>query len=168
MSRFKILALIALFTFALGLVLVGDALAGEKMKVRHSYYAVKFEPVMFGDEEGHMLAIYEGKGLTTNLQGKKFLDGWWVRECGLNDIKGKALDTYSVHGYSEFTDGDGDKIYTAWEGKKMADEAGKGTTTLIKGTGKWQGIQGRGTWISSPFVDGRWYADHQLDVELPR
>ena len=55
MSRFKILALIGLFTFALGLALVGEVVAGEKMKGRIVNYTVKFQAVDIPDQEGHVL-----------------------------------------------------------------------------------------------------------------
>ncbi len=168
MSRYKVLALIALITLAFGVALAGDALAGEKVKARVASYLVKFENVAVGDEEGHILATYEAKGICTNLQGKKFLDGWPYRESGLNDIKGKAFDAYSVQGYGELTDRDGDKIYIAWKGTKLANEPGRGTQTMIKGTGKWQGIQGKGTWVVSDVMDMRYYSDWEWDVEWPK
>jgi hypothetical protein len=168
MSRFKLIAFIALITLAFGVALVGDALAGEKVKFRVANYGVKFENVAVGDEEGHIVATYESKGIITNMQGKKFLDGWLFREAGLMDINGKA-GTWSAQGYGEFADPDGDKIYVAWEGKKAKqDQPGAGTVRLIKGTGKWQGIQGKGSWLSySPAAD-RVYSDVEWDVEWPR
>ena len=168
MSRFKILAFIALITFALGIATVGDALAGEKVKFRTANYRVKVEAVPVGDEEGHLVVVFEDKGICTNLQGKKFLDGWAYREAGLNDVR-QNTGTYSVQGYGEFTDPDGDKIYVAWEGKKVKkDLPGEGTVRLIKGTGKWQGIQGKGNWIGYVAANDRWYSDTEWDVEWPR
>ena len=168
MSRYKIVALMVIFAFVMGLTLVGDALAGEKVKWRTGLYGTKWEQVAVGDEEGHIIGIYESKGLSTNLEGKKFLDGWLLRESGLMDIDGKA-GTWSAQGYADFTDGNGDMIYVAWEGKKVKkDLPGEGTVRLLKGTGKWQGIRGKGTWLSHPTVDNRWYSDGEWDVELPR
>ena len=168
MSRYKMFAFIALITLAFGVALISDALAGEKVKFRCPTYTVKFENVGVGDEEGHIVATYGSKGIITNMQGKKFLDGWPYQEAGLMDINGKA-GTWSAQGYGEFTDPDGDKIYVAWEGKKAKqDQPGAGTVRLIKGTGKWQGIQGKGSWLSySPAAD-RGYADVEWDVEWPR
>ena len=168
MSRSKLIASIVLITLAFGVALVGDALAGEKVKFRDAVYSVKWEQVAVGDEEGHVVAAYEGKGIITNMQGKKFLDGWLYRESGLMDINGKA-GTLSCKGYSEFTDPDGDKIYVAWEGGKVKkDLPNEGTVNLIKGTGKWQGIQGKGNWIGYSPANDRWYADAEWDVQWPR
>jgi hypothetical protein len=167
MSRFKIFAFITLITLAFGVVIVGDALAGEKVKLRSVMYGTKWEQINVGDEEGHVIAVYEAKGIDTNMQGKKFMDGWLYRESGLMDMNGKA-GTWSAQGYGECTDRDGDKIFITWEGKKDKKETGEGTNAILKGTGKWQGIQGKGTWVAVPAVDNRWYSDGELEVELPR
>ena len=167
MPRFRLFAFITLITMAFGVALVGNALAGEKVKFRTGLYGTKWEQVAVGDEEGHIIGIYESKGLSTNLEGKKFLDGWLLRESGLMDIDGKA-GTWSAQGYGEWTDGDGDKIFITWEGKKDKNELGKGTNAMVKGTGKWQGIQGKGTWVAAPAMDNRWYSDGEWNVELPR
>lgn len=168
MSRYKMFAFIALITLAFAVTLIGDALAGEKVKFRTGLYGTKWEQVAVGDEEGHVVAVYDAKGLITNLEGKKFLDGWLLRESGLMDINGKA-GAWSGQGYADFTDGNGDMIYVAWEGKKMKqDQPGTGTVRLLKGTGKWQGIQGKGTWVAAPTRDNRWYSNVEWDVEYPR
>jgi hypothetical protein len=168
MSRLRIFAFIALISFALGISFVGDALAGEKIKFRDTNYSVKAEFVPVGDEEGHIVVVFEGKGICTNLQGKKFLDGWLIRNVGLNDAKPNS-ETWSFQGYAELTDPESDKIYVAWEGKKVKkDLPGEGTVRLVKGTGKWQGIQGRGKWTSYNPANDRWYSDVEWDVELPR
>ena len=75
MSRLKIFAFIALITFAFSVSLVSDALAGDKVKFRTAAYSVKaeFDPV--GDEEGHIVGVWEGKGICTNMEGKKFMEG---------------------------------------------------------------------------------------------
>ena len=167
MPRCKLFAFIVVITLAFGVAIVADALAGEKFKLRTVKYMTKWEQVNVGDEEGHVIAVYEGKGIETNMQGKKFMDGWLIRETGLMDINGKA-GTWSAQGYGESTDRDGDKIFFSWEGRKDKNDAGKGTNAILKGTGKWQGIKGKGTWVASPGVDNRWYSDVELDLELPR
>ena len=166
MSRFKLFAFIALITLAFGLVLVADALAGEKVKFRNSMYLVKWEPVNVGDEEGHVVATYEGKGIITNLEGKPFADGWLNREMGLLDMNLKTGD-WTGQGYTEITDRDGDKIWRFWKGKSVSKDLRKGETTFIKGTGKYEGIRGKGTFASHPLGD-RWYSDIEAEVELPK
>ncbi len=64
MSRSKGLAFIALITLAFAVTLEGDALAGEKIKNRIVGYTVKWEQVEVGDQEGHVVAVMEAKGIT--------------------------------------------------------------------------------------------------------
>ncbi len=168
MSRSKLSAFIALIIFVLAVVLTGDALAGEKVKFRTSIYRVKVEVVPVGDEEGHLMVVYEDKGISTNLEGKKFLDGWAFQQAGLSDANRKG-GTWSAQGYGEFSDPDGNKIYVAYKGEKLQkDLPGEGPVRLIKGTGKWQGIQGTGKWASYYPASDRQYSDVEWDVEWPR
>jgi len=68
MSRCKIFALVALFAFALGLPLVGDALAGW-FKGRTAYYKTKWEK---GQQRAFI--VIKGTGKLEGTQGK----GKWV------------------------------------------------------------------------------------------
>ncbi len=168
MRAIRLMAFIAVIALFVGVTVVGDAVAGEKVKFRTAIYRVKVEFVPVGDEEGQVFAVLEGKGISTNLQGKKFLDGWAYRESFLADSNRNA-GTWSVQGYCEYTDPEGDKICVAYDGKKVdKDRPGEGTARLIKGTGKWQQIQGTGKWISYYVADDRGYSDAEWDVEWPK
>lgn len=167
MSRYKIMAFMLLFAFVIGLALVGDALAGEKVKFRSTAYLVKAEFIPIGDEEGHILDVWEGKGICINKEGKKFMEGWLYREVGLADENSKT-GTWFSQGYAEYTDPEGDKIYEAWQGKRVKDRTNEGSARLVKGTGKWQGIQGKTKWIVYLAADDRWYSDEEWDVEWPK
>jgi len=48
------------------------------------------------------------------------------------------------------------------------DLPGEGTVRLIKGTGKWQGIQGKGEWRAYYPANDRSYSDVEWDVEWPK
>jgi hypothetical protein len=158
MSRFKICAFIGLIALAFGVALVGDAVAGEKVKGRNTYYTTKWQQMAVGDEEGHIIAIMEARSITTVFQGKTIPDGLVGRSVGLYDM-GKTGVRFS-HGYSEFTDKDGDKFYC--EGK------GKGNWVYVKGTGKFEGIRGGGTGIYYPLNPEQAYLDWEGEVELPK
>jgi hypothetical protein len=70
------------------------------------------------------------------------------------------------HGYNVWTDKDGDKIYESWEGRNDG-KGWKGTNTFLKGTGKYEGIKGKATWVwyaAAPFQS---YSDWEGEVELP-
>jgi len=168
MSRFKIMALIALFTFALGLALAGDAVAGEKMKGRCNWWTVKWEQIEVGDQEGHVFAIWEGKGIGANKEGKSFHDGWIEWSSSLNDQNLKT-GVGTAHGYEIVTDPDGDKIFVSWEARWDPTTGKlKGTHDIVNGTGKWEGIRSKGTMAAHMVGQGQFVSDWEMDIEFPR
>ena len=162
MSRFKIFSFIVLITLALSIALMADALAGKYVKCRGVKHMVKWEQINVGDVEGHAIVLYESKGVVTNLQGKA--DGWIVHEMGTFDFNTKS-GAGSWHGYSELTNPQGDKVYLTWEGMPT-----KGPLTFIKGTGKYEGIKGKGTWSAGPPAGdaNEFYTNWEGEVELLR
>ena len=38
---------------------------------------------------------------------------------------------------------------------------------MLKGTGKYDGIEGKGTWRAVFVGPGEWYTDEEWDIELP-
>ena len=167
MSRFKILALIALFTFALGLALASDALAGEKIKFRAVWYTVKFEPLNVPGEEGRILYLVEWKGILTVFQGSKLLDGMALFNVGVLDMNTKT-GIGSGHGVIECTDRDGDKIYTTYEAKGVKG-LWSGPWDFVRGTGKFEGLKGKATWSNVPNVaPNQNYSDCEGELEWPR
>jgi hypothetical protein len=168
MSKSKIVGMMVLIAFAMGIFLVGDAVAGEKHQFRAVMHGVKWNPVNVPDEEGHVIGSFESQGISTNLGGKAFWHGWLYHVVGLTDVNSK-MGVASSYGYSVATDPDGDKIYTKWEGKKVkGDPRGRGTSTIIKGTGKWEGTQGRATYVTTDVAPGESYTDGEWDIEIPR
>ena len=163
MSRSKIVAMMALIVFAMGIFLVGDTLAGEYVKGRIVFYNTKWEPINVGDEKDHIVGIWEGKGINSNMEGKTFGDGYLVYSVGLLDVNPKAEST--ANGYTILTDKDGDKIYCKWDQKGSSPQK----WTYYKGTGKFEGIRGKGTasWVQSadPTLG---YTPWEGEVELPR
>ena len=75
MSKSKIVGMMALIIFAMGILLVGDAVAGEKFKCRTVAFTTKYQQIDVGDEDGHLVAVWEGKGIQNNREGKWFNDG---------------------------------------------------------------------------------------------
>jgi len=166
MSRFRILALIALFTFALGLALVGEAVAGEKFKLRAVWYTVKLESVNVPGEEGRIFFVCEDKGILTVLQGSKLLDGMVALDAYFGDLNTKT-GTASGGGAIECTDRDGDKIYWTWEGKAVKG-TWSGPATILRGTGKFEGVKGKITWVSFNVAPNQFYVDWEGELERPR
>ena len=171
MSRFKIFALIALFTFAFGVALGSDALAGEKFKGRTVWYSTKFEQVGVPGEEKHFMALQDVKGIGSNTEGKAFGEGTVERKVEILDIDLKS-ETGISHGYQESTDRDGNKIYYRTEGRRIKGKfwasVWEGKSTILRGTGKYEGIRGEGTFSSYPIAPMQHYVDWEMEVELPR
>jgi hypothetical protein len=167
MGRFKVIGLMMLIGIFLVVVGMNDALAGEKVKVRVVKHDVKSQAIDVPGIEGQVLVSYEDKGISTNMGGKPIWEGWLDTTVGLWESNSKA-GVGSGYGYAESTDQDGDKILRRWEGKKAAgDPHPRGTTTVIKGTGKWEGIKGTGTWVTTPVATTQSYVDVDFDIELP-
>ena len=170
MSKSKIIALIGLITFAFGITAIGNAVAGEKFKTSTVYYAVKWERVDVPDEEGHLVAIGEYKGISKNMEGKTFADGWVVWYVNAIDINVKT-GLGSGHGYGEMTDRDGDKIYWRDEAKRLRGKIWasywEAQVTIVKGTGKYEGAKGKATAFAYPIAPKQFYADLEWEVDLP-
>jgi hypothetical protein len=166
MSKSKIVGMMALIVFAMGILLVGDALAGEKHRLSVVYHTVKWEQMNVPAEEGHLIGLWDGKGVTRNKDGKPFGEGWITHSMGYADMNTKA-GIGSAHFYDEWTDRDGDKIYTKSAGTMKAGRLG-GTFTITRGTGKYEGIRGGAAWENNPAGPDQSYSDWDVEVELPR
>jgi len=153
----------------MGIVLVGDALAGERGKIiaRQACSATTVHTLKVPDVESHTISLIEGKGIVFN-------EKWGAHLIYLTYtvdlIKGEA----TVRGYTQYTFPDGSTYTSKWEGKNMG--AGRGTAgsassegswTFIKGTGRFEGIQGEGTYKSYILVPGQWYSDIEGQYTLP-
>jgi hypothetical protein len=119
-----------------------------------------------------VIAVYEHKGIGINMEGKTFGDGMVRWETGLVDMNFKT-GLGSGHGYGVVTDRDGDKYYFTWKGKRVkGGKLGTGywesELTIVKGTGKYEGIQGKGISYSYQVAEKQSYADWEVEVELPR
>ena len=166
MSRSKILGIIALIVFAMGILLVGNSVAAEKFKWRAVWYSVKVQSVDVPGEEGRIMVVREDKGILTVLQGSKLMDGMAGVHAPFLDVNTKT-GTGFVHGVIVFTDRDGHKMYWTHEGK---GEKGiwSGPATLVRGTGKFEGLKGKATFSTVVVAPNQFYADWEGEMELPR
>jgi hypothetical protein len=162
MSKSKIVGMMLLIAFAIGIVLVDDAVAGEKGKVvaREVDYATTVHTLKVPDVEGHTILLIESKGIG-------FSEKWGAclhyKTLTLDLVKGEGTRA----GYTHYTFPDGSTITSKWEGKGGALGKAEGTWTYIKGTGKFEGIQAGGTWKSRSMGPGQWYADSEGEYTLP-
>ena len=167
MSRFKLAAFIALVTLAFGVALVGDVLAGEKVKGRNAFHMTNWQSAKVGDREGHLMGLFEAKGINTAISGNRYADGALMNEVGIMDLLDANTGQRIAHGYEEIICRDGDKIYCRWEITSVSEGVRYGTWEYISGTGRYEGIKGTGTFAS--YLPGdRWYGDWEGEVELPK
>jgi hypothetical protein len=144
MSCSKIISIIAVIIFLFGISTIDYAMAEENVKCRSegAFYSGKREQIEVGDEEGHIIGIYEMKGLYFDeLTGERLVD----RAVGFMDFNEKTGLGF-VRGYGVETNSDGDKKFRSFEGKPIGKTQWKGEWDLIKCTGKLEGTMGGGTW----------------------
>jgi hypothetical protein len=164
MSRSKILAMTALVFFVSGIAMIGSAIAGEKFTLHGVSFGTSWKQAEVGDVEGHVLAISESKALfIDNKTGGKSL-GTETNFLDINLKTGRGtLKGYGIEIYPN-----GDKIMRMHEGKPVGKAHWKGTWTITKGTGKYEGAKGGGTWDSYSMGQGQpSYVDVEGEMEMP-
>jgi hypothetical protein len=163
MSKSRIVGIVALIAFVMGILMMGNAVAGEKFKWRIVFYTVKVESVNVPGEEGRVMVIREDKGILTVFQGTKLMDGMAAVHAPFIDVNNKTGIGFG-HGEILFTDRDGHKMYCTWEGK---GEKGiwSGPGTIARGTGKFEGVKGKATWSTFLVAPNQFYADWEGEME---
>lgn len=120
----------------------------EKFKARSVSQITKMDVIKVGDVEGHIIAVYERRGLA-------FLDGevaTFLNQGMLDMTKGKGTG----EGYAMYTFEDGSTTVSKWEatlapieGKRITAE---GTFTFIGGSGRFEGIKGEGKFTAKSYT----------------
>ena len=169
MCKFKFVGMMLLIAFAMSIVLVGDVVAAEKGKVagRQVWHVTTIHALKVPDVEGHVINVLEAKGIVSYEKwGAALIDQ--INTMDL--IKGAG----TMQGYNQVTFPDGSTITSRFEGKVTGGGTGvtgmasaESTSTYIKGTGKFQGIQGRGTAKAYVLAPGQYYSDWDGEYTLP-
>lgn len=89
--------------------------------------------------ETRSVYIYMFKGVATNDAGEGLLHNTSMNCMGMGRSVRRATKD---HGSCVYTDVDGDKIFDEWKDEGTLGVGGKGTGSLIGGTGKYAGIEG--------------------------
>ena len=149
MQIFKSKLLLILITLAFILAFsVTTSTAQEKVKINSKYTGVftKMEQMKIDDTEGHTMSFYEAKGAGMGSAG-----GFTFFNQGVSDlVKGNGTQS----GYYKATDKDGHVYFSKWQGKVTTTMSSEGrpnvqfggTWSFIKGTGKWENVEGEGTY----------------------
>ena len=164
MSWSKMLTMTTVVVFVFGLAMIDCAVAGEKIKAHGVSFVTNWNQIEVGDEEGHVIAIAEQKALyIDDITGEKTVD----TSKNLMDINLKTGQG-TLKGYGVETFPNGDKVFRVHEGKPVGKGHWKGTWSILKGTGKHEGVKGGGTWESYSMGQGQpSYIEVEGEMEMP-
>ena len=163
MSASKIISTTVAIIFFWGIYTLDCAEAGEKVKAHGASFTVKWEQMEVGDEEGHVIAIYEQKQIYIDeITGERTPS----TTIGILDLNTKTGEG-SGNGYGVSFYKGGDKTFRSWEGKSVGPGHWHGTYKVIKGTGKYEAIKGGGTWDSYYVAPQQSYMEVEGEVEMP-
>ena len=153
MLKLRFNKMIGLF---IGLVLiftlgVTTSIAQQKIKVagKHTLAYIKQNTINVGDTEDHIISLNEFEGFNVSTGEEKFMDGAQDVAMGFSDlVMGNGTDqgygNFSLNGDVIFWKHQGNIATTiSSEGKPVTTE--EGSWTYTKGTGKYENIQGSGT-----------------------
>jgi hypothetical protein len=148
MYRSKIVGIMALIVFAMGILVVGNAVAGKEATegLTSGWYGT-FKTVTFGQD--YIYAGFEAIGVFVGDTGNEMLHGASGRGVGEWQVE-KGF--FSQTGGCVYTLLSGDKIYLKFFDSAKSGETSKGTATILGGTGKCAGIEGSGEYTMHPSV----------------
>lgn len=163
MIRSKFLAGVILFLFAFGMAMLDCAVAGEKVRASATSVRTKWHSIEVGDEGGHTIAVYENKNVYFDGKTGEKSTGISKGILDMNFKTGKG----TIKGYVVRTFSNGDKMISSYEGKPVGRGHSKGTFTYTRGTGKLEGIKGKGTWESKSLAPGVSHMIFEGEREMP-
>jgi len=169
MKAIRVVAFMALVGLVVGIATVGDAVAGERGKVvsRDVHFAAGFPSAKVPDTEGHAIYLIDAKGMSFN-------EKWGPCLLVLSGAGDYTKGLGPSEGYTHYTFPDGSTITSKWKGEAKTvgrgitgSGGGEGTWAYIKGTGRFEGIQGGGTFEYRVLGPGQWYGDWEGEYTLP-
>ena len=109
------------------------------------YYSATFKALPMGQERVQM--TYENMGIIVGDSSDILLHNTSVRCLGaLHGVKGD----FNNNGFCVGTRPDGDKVFWTYQSTGKLGAGGKGTSTIVGGTGKLTGIQGSSEYTDFP------------------
>ena len=146
-----ILGVIGLFIIAAWLLVPATPAVAktEKVKTRNVSQITKMHVIKVGDVDGHIIAVYERRGLAFLADGEV---GTYLNRGMFDITKGKG----TAQGYVTHTFEDGSTTTSTWQGTIAPQEGkrltGEGTFTYTRGSGRFEGIKGGGAWTAKSFT----------------
>ena len=120
----------------------------EKVEGRSVTQITRIHVIKVGDVDGHIIGVFERRGLGfVNDEVAKYLNRGII---DLTNGKGTA------EGYVTYTYEDGSSTVSKYQGTVEPLEgkrsAGKGTYSYIGGSGRFEGIEGGGSWTTKSYT----------------
>lgn len=108
------------------------------------------DSIVVGDTENHVLSFDMSEGTNVSIADHEFMEGAQVTIYAFSDLVG---GNGPHQGYAKFAK-NGDSAFAKWQGKVTTTVSAEGapattfegTSTWIKGTGKFKNIQGTNTY----------------------
>jgi hypothetical protein len=155
-----------LFVFAALCSISATAFADETLKYRIVYHTTDLQSQDVPDTNGHVVSLIRTSGLALMPDGSVATYGF----VGTLDYV-KGAGTYAI--YEQITFSDGAVLFTKGSGVATPEATKttfKGTTTVIGGKGKYEGVKGDGTTVGArtqplPGVGAELYADVVLNIK---
>jgi len=165
MSWSKIVAVLTMVLFLFGFAVVDSAFAGEKVKWHGTSFTTETKQMEVGDAEGHIMLLTKQRQLYINEATGEKTVSMSVNTMDINP----AAKQFRTTGHGWSVDKDGDKMMRVHEGGPVGENHWRGTWKYVKGTGKYEGIKGGGTWDSySMGPQQPSYLEVEGDVEMPK
>lgn len=153
------LALAAVIGLGAGDAFAGNAKASGAMDATYT----QRQALPIGDAEGHVLMLMEATGTDVNTSGTAYLDGFSFSIREIDDLR---QGNGPHQGYVTFTNG-ADQQVVRIEGMitTTLNEEGEPSTTMkgewviIKGSGRYEGIKGDGTYAGYFTAEDKYHVD---------
>ena len=140
------------------------------MKCRETGYTAKMNVIEVGDVPGHIIGVGEFPGVLSCDDGS-------IATTSTKDMFDYIKGSGKFHGYNVATFEDGSTLCIRYQGTATPEANGKttrwqGTCEFIRGTGRFEGIQGSGSLTgkrlaSTPGAGSQYYVDYDLTYTLP-
>ena len=138
--------------------------AGQTIKfhAQHINVATRFDTAEVGDEPGHIVALFQAKGIGVRRAGPPEAP-YKIELWGTADYRKDGTGT--EHGYGKFTFSDGSSYYEECN-SKVGGGHDIGTAVYFGGTGRFAGIEG-GSKFDGVLMGDRFIYEVDGTMELP-
>ena len=115
----------------------------ETMKWRERFRNTQVHSVPVGDAKDHVIGLGQQRGIALfgGGEGARILVKFTFDGTG---------ETTTYQGYGLYVFKDGSRFYLRFQGGGSTPTEHEGTLSLLRGTGRFKGVEGSGTWTAAP------------------